>query len=396
MSARILLVLGAFVCAYGLIYYVLARRLLGPWKHAGRLKRVMWALIMLASPLSVAGWMAGRILPRNYWTLALQWVGLSIMGWFFITLFFVLVRDLVFFIAKVVKKRMPSPPSKAGVPDPDRRAILQGTSSLAVAAASAGVSSYGIHTARQTAALRYVDIPIKGLDARLDGLVILQLSDIHVGDTIGRRYVERIVERCQEVDADLIVITGDLVDGEVEELRHDVAPLFELKAPKGVYFVTGNHEYYVDTLSWVDHLRENGFDVLLDEHRVMEHNGAEWVLGGVTDYSAPSIIPNHVSDPEIAFRGAPTTALRVLLAHQPRSYYATKGLEVDLQLSGHTHGGQIWPFTYLVLLQNPFIAGLHRVWGSMWLYISRGTGYWGPPMRVAAPSEITVLTLRKR
>lgn len=393
MSVRILLVLFAFVVAYGLIYYALARRLLGPWKRAGRLKRIMWTLIVLASPLSVAGWMAGRMLPRNHWTLALQWIGLSIMGWFFITLFFVLVRDLGLWIASVIKKLRAAPPSKA--PDPGRRAMLKNTSSLAVAAASAGVSSYGIHTARQTAALRHVDIPIKDLDERLDGLVILQLSDIHVGDTIGRGYVEQIVERCQEVDADLIVITGDLVDGEVEELRHDIAPLFDLRAPHGVYFVTGNHEYYVDALSWIDHLRANGFDVLLDEHRIVQHNGAAFVLGGVTDYSAPSMISAHVSDPHKAFQGAPSKALRVLLAHQPRSYYATKGLGVDLQLSGHTHGGQIWPFTYLVLLQNPFIAGLHRVWGSMWLYISRGTGYWGPPMRVAAPSEITVLTLRK-
>src|SRR5690625_6502187 len=113
------------------------------------------------------------------------------------------------------------------------------------------------------------------------------------------------------------------------------------------------------------------------------------------DYSSPTMVKRHTSDPHKAFEGAPKDGTRVLLAHQPRSYTQTRGLQIDLQLSGHTHGGQIWPFTYLVLFQQPFIAGLHRVWDSTWLYISRGTGYWGPPMRVASPSEITVITLRK-
>lgn len=396
ITLRFLIIVGTAFCIYGLLYVYLARRLLGPWKRATPLRRFLWLLLLLAAPISLLGWFAGRLFDRSLWTVGLQWVGLSIMGWFYISLVLVTVRDVGLWLFRVSRKNATPPPSKAEATGMSRRAFLQKSTSIAVAASAAGVSSAGIRSARKTAALRYVDIPISNLHDDLDGFVILQLSDIHVGDTIGRTYVERIVARCKDVQADLIAITGDLVDGEVDELRHDVAPIFELNAPHGVYFVTGNHEYYVDALSWIDHLRAHNIDVLLDEHRVIAHGDGTLILGGITDYSAPSIIARHVSDPHQAFAGAPSDGTRVLLAHQPRSYTQARGLGVDLQLSGHTHGGQIWPFTYLVLLQQPFIAGLHRIWGSMWLYISRGTGYWGPPMRVASPSEITVITLRKK
>lgn len=396
ISVRAILMVGTAFCIYGLLYAYLARRLLGPWRRGTTLRRTFWVLLLLAAPLSLLSWFAGRLFPRSLWTISLQWVGLSIMGWFYITLVVVTVRDVGLWLFRRLRKPASPPPSKAEDSGISRRAFLQQSTSVAVAASSAGISSYGIRSARKTAALKYVDIPIKGLHEDLEGFVILQLSDIHVGDTIGRRYLERIVKTCRSVDADLIAITGDLVDGDVDELRHDVAPIFELRAPHGVYFVTGNHEYYSGALTWIEHLRAHDIDVLVDEHRVISHGDATLVLGGITDHSAPSIVKRHVSDPRKAFNNAPADGTRILLAHQPISYKKTKGLGVELQLSGHTHGGQIWPFTYLVLLQQPFISGLHRVWDSTWLYISRGTGYWGPPMRVAAPSEITVITLRKQ
>lgn len=395
-TTRAILTLALVLSAYTLLYAYLARRLLGPYRRASSLRKTFWWLLLLAAPLSLLGWFSGRLFPRSIYTIALQWIGLSIMGWFYITLVVVTIRDIALFLYRRFRKSAPPPPSKAEANGVSRRAFLQRTTSMAVVASSGAISSQGIRSARNSAALKYVDIPIADLHPDLDGFVILQLSDIHVGDTIGRRYLERIIARCADVQADMIAITGDLVDGTVEELKHEVEPIFELDAPHGVFFVTGNHEYYSGALEWVRHLQENGLRVLLDEHVVLTHKEAALVVGGITDYSAPSMVKEHVSDPVQAFRGAPTDATRILLAHQPRSYPQAKGLGVDLQLSGHTHGGQIWPFTYLVLLQQPFIAGLHRVLDRTWLYISRGTGYWGPPMRVASPSEITVLTLRRK
>ena len=142
---------------------------------------------------------------------------------------------------------------------------------------------------------------------------------------------------------------------------------------------------------WTALLRTLGLRVLLDEHVVLEHDGAQLVLAGVADFSARHFISAHRSDPRAAMAGAPRGAgLRVLLAHQPRSAEAAADAGFDVQLSGHTHGGQFWPWNLLVKLQQPFVAGLHRL-RSLWVYTSRGTGYWGPPLRLGAPSEITRL-----
>jgi uncharacterized protein len=188
--------------------------------------------------------------------------------------------------------------------------------------------------------------------------------------------------------ADMVAITGDLVDGAMRDLAHHTASLSLLKSRHGAFFVTGNHEYIWGAGPWVRELRSRGLKVLMNEHVVLRHEGATVVVAGVIDYSA-SYFSSQRSDPEAAMHGAPGDAhVRVLLAHQPRSVFAAAEAGFDLQLSGHTHGGQVFPWKYLVRLQQPFIAGLHRV-GNLWLYVSRGTGYWGPPTRLGAPSEIT-------
>jgi predicted MPP superfamily phosphohydrolase len=184
------------------------------------------------------------------------------------------------------------------------------------------------------------------------------------------------------------------VDGSVPELRAHVAPLAELRARHGVFFVTGNHEYYSGVHGWVDELRRLGIRVLHNEHVVLHHGGAPLVLAGVPDYSGHHFDPAHRSDPAAALAGAPEGAPRVLLAHQPRTAPAAAKAGFDLQLSGHTHGGQFWPWNHFVRLQQPFTAGLHRM-GKLWVYVSRGTGYWGPPKRFGAPSEITLLRLKQ-
>lgn len=400
---RTLLLLAAFSASagfYALLHYWLGRRLISPIRSAQGWQRWAWGAIAFAMLLGLAGLTVGRITPRTPLVNVVQWTGLIAMGWMTITVGLVVIRDILWGVFSLIERFLRTAQAEA---DPEsqaelesRRRFLRGASSLAVIGASGVMAGNGVRSARETAALRYVDIPISGLDPALDGMTILQLSDVHVGDTIRRAYFQRIVDRSMTVGADLIVITGDLVDGTVDQLRDDVQPITALNAPLGVHFITGNHEYYSGPLEWIEHLRDLGVRVLLDEHVVLEHQGAPFVLAGVTDYTAPRMVQGHVSDPRKAFEGAPEDVLRILLAHQPRDYAAAKDLGVHLQLSGHTHGGQIWPFGILVPLQQRFVAGLHRVWGSMWLYISRGTGYWGPPMRVGAPSEITVLTLRRR
>jgi predicted MPP superfamily phosphohydrolase len=227
----------------------------------------------------------------------------------------------------------------------------------------------------------------------LQGFSIAQISDIHVGSQIKRKHVEAIVEAVNGLKADVIAITGDLVDGSVQDLRRHVAPLSGLSARYGVFLVTGNHEYYSGERAWTAEFRRLGLRVLLNEHVVVRHKGASVVLAGVTDFSAHHFDPAQRSDPAAALSGAPPEAVaRILLAHQPRSATAAADAGFDLQLSGHTHGGQFWPWNLFVRFQQPFTAGLHRL-KHLWVYISRGTGYWGPPNRFGAPSEITLLKL---
>jgi uncharacterized protein len=189
-----------------------------------------------------------------------------------------------------------------------------------------------------------------------------------------------------------VAITGDLVDGSVKELARHVAPLADLKSRHGSFFVTGNHEYYSGVHGWVEELQRLGLRVLHNEHVVLRHQGAELVLAGVPDHTGHHFDAQHRSDPEAALRGAPPGVPRVLLAHQPRTAPAAAAAGFDLQLSGHTHGGQFLPWSLFVPLQQPYTAGLHRL-GRLWIYVSRGTGYWGPPKRIGAPSEIAELRL---
>jgi hypothetical protein len=227
----------------------------------------------------------------------------------------------------------------------------------------------------------------------LHGFTIVQISDIHIGSTIKREYLAAIVDAVNDLEPDLIAVTGDLVDGSVGQLARHTAPMAGLAARHGAYFVTGNHEYYSGAGAWVAELRRLGLSVLLNEHVVLRHAGAAVVVAGVTDYGAHHFDAAHRSDPAAALAGAPTdAAVKVLLAHQPRSAFAAAPAGYHLQLSGHTHGGQFLPWNFFVRLQQPFTAGLHRL-DALWVYVSRGTGYWGPPKRLGAPSEITRLRL---
>jgi predicted MPP superfamily phosphohydrolase len=213
---------------------------------------------------------------------------------------------------------------------------------------------------------------------------------LHVGSTIKRDFVQSLVPPINDLEPDLIVLTGDLMDGSVTHLRYDVAPLRYLKSRYGNYFVTGNHEYYSGLNQWLREIHHLGFALLINEHRMIQHANSRIILGGVTDYSQKR--GSHASDPVASIKHAPTADIKILLAHQPLSVYKASAAGYDLQISGHTHGGQYFPWSELVALRQPFVSGLYRHENS-WVYVSDGTGYWGPPLRIGTQSEITLIQL---
>ena len=312
-----------------------------------------------------------------------MWAGLIAIGAFSTLLVLTMLRDgvllIVYLTVALFDARLPL------------AAIVQ-SSAWAVPLLTVGLTAIGYHNARRVAAVRHVDVPIEGLPVPLAGFRIAQITDLHVGPTIGREHVEAVVEAVNALDADLIAITGDLVDGTVRQLSTHTAPLARLSARHGTFFVTGNHEYYSGVRPWIGELRRLGVNVLLNEHVVIEHQGAPLVVAGVTDFSAHHFEPQHRSDPHAAIAGAPSDAAKVLLAHQPRSALQAATAGFHLQLSGHTHGGQFVPWNWFVRFQQPFTAGLERL-GHLWVYTSRGTGYWGPPKRIGAPAEIACVRL---
>jgi len=242
--------------------------------------------------------------------------------------------------------------------------------------------------------VRRVDIPIEGLDARLEGVRIVQISDLHVGQSIGRRYVARVARMANELAADLVALTGDFVDGPVARLGPEIAPLAALRAPGGVFFITGNHEYYSGAEEWIEHFRGLGWRVLLNAHEVVAIRGARLLVGGVVDPAA-RMTKGAVNVPraDLAAGKEEDAAARILLAHNPKLAPQGAAAGFDLQLSGHTHAGQFFPWTLAVrMIHAPHAAGLSRE-GRMWVYVSAGTGSWGPPIRLGTEPELTLIRL---
>ena len=353
----------------------------------------LWVLLLLSTLLLPMGFL-GRRIARPVLSNVLTWLGLLCMGLGSSLFVLALLREVALLAAPGFEWLWPSVFSVAAV------ASFRVDTALMVPLLGLLVTLWGFSNARRTAAVVKVDVPIANLPAALQGFRIAQISDIHLGPTIKGPYLQRIVARVNSLDADLVAITGDLVDGSVAELRDDVLPLVDLTSTHGSFFVTGNHEYYSGVHGWIDTLRGLGVRVLMNEHVLIHHHHdakdpepVTMVVAGVTDFGAHHFDKAQRSDPALAMNGAPVDAVfKLLLAHQPRSAQAAMQAGFDLQLSGHTHGGQFWPWNHFVRWQQPFTAGLHRL-QSLWVYTSRGTGYWGPPKRFGAPSEITLLRL---
>jgi len=338
------------------------------------------ALLAISSALVPAGLFAAS-LRRSRWGALLTWASLTAMGLFSSLLVLTFARDLLLLVLTLAgPAQMPA----------IARASAYGVPLLALA-----VTVIGVINARRLARVKTVEVPLAGLPAALDGYTIVQVSDIHVGPTIKRGYLNAIVNRVNALAGDAIAITGDLVDGSVAQLALHTAPLQRLAARDGVFFVTGNHEYYSGAREWIAELRRLGLTVLMNEHVLRERDGAVLMIAGVADFTAHHYVAQHRSDPHQAAAGAPPgLAAKILLAHQPRTAPEAADAGFDLQLSGHTHGGQLWPWNLLVPLQQPYVAGLNRL-RQLWVYTSRGTGYWGPPVRFGAPSEISRIVLRR-
>lgn len=267
---------------------------------------------------------------------------------------------------------------------------LQAALIVALGFAAAG---RGLREVRRGPELRRETVELPRWPAALDGFRIVQISDVHIGPMRDRRFAREITERVNALEPDLIAVTGDLVDGPVAHLADEVAPFAELRAKHGVFFVTGNHDYYSGADPWLEHVRKLGMRPLRNERVEIRANGAAFDLAGVDDHRGYLFGPGHGEDVPKALAGRNPSRPVVLLAHDPSTFRSASQHDVDLQISGHTHGGQLWPFGYVVRLVVKYVAGEYQR-GRSRLFVSRGTGFWGPPMRLGAPPEVVEIVLR--
>lgn len=329
----------------------------------------------------------------------LVWSGYLGVGFLSFVFTYVVIRDLMCLpvsafnmlktgIFKSGRKKAASNP----IENPSRRGFLINSMNYGILATAALSTGYGIAEAKQTPDIKALPVRIPLLPPEFEGFRIVQITDLHVSPTFGRSCVEEIVATVNSLDADIVALTGDLVDGTVEQLAYSVAPLKQIRSALGNYFVTGNHEYYSGVIEWIPEIERLGFSVLLNEHRIVTRGRASLLLAGVTDHRGGSFFASHRSDPQKALQAAPQEIIKILLAHQPKSIFDASRAGYDLQISGHTHGGQFFPWNLVIGLLQPYVSGLHTHANTQ-IYVSRGTGYWGPPVRVGSPSEITLIKL---
>jgi predicted MPP superfamily phosphohydrolase len=367
--------------------YVWARLVLAPaWPSPGfELGTAFFLLAWLSIPFTLS--LARRLSPP--WASIAAWPGYAWLGSSFLLLVSVGAVDLVRALTAVASWGLGGAHPVAG------DELEQARRWAAAAAVLGGTLVLSALWLGRRVSVRRVQVPLGKLPAGMHGTTIVQLSDVHVGPTIGKRFLSRVVEKVNALEPDVIAITGDLVDGSVLRLAPHVAPLGRLRARHGVFFVTGNHEYYSGAEEWCAHLAGLGVRVLRNERVRIGTEGESYDLAGVDDFAGRHFGRGHGADIGRALAGRDESREVVLLAHQPRAVVEAERAGVGLTISGHTHGGQIWPFNFLVRLQQPVTSGLAR-FGRSLIYVSNGTGYWGPPMRLGSPAEITQLVLEAR
>lgn len=377
---------GVLALIFGLITFALHRRLvratgLGrPWSTVADV-----ALAILAA-LAFIGLTTGRLFDPG-WARAPAFVGLVWVATVFYLILGLLVVGLISVVLRVVG-RLRGSDRRAGINTVRRRTIRIGTAIVVVG--SVAIVGYGVVEAARPQ-VTHTDVPMAGLPPQFDGTRIALISDLHVGPARGRGLVQQVVDDVNAQNPDLIVIAGDLTDGTVAQVADDLAPLAELSAPLGVYGVSGNHEFYFDDGgAWLDEWERLGITTLRNERTEIAVDGATIDLAGVHDETAPA---PYEPDLDAALAGRDPNRFVLLAAHEPLQALDASDAGVDLQLSGHTHGGQMWPIRYLVPLQQPTVEGLDQV-ADTTIFTTRGAGAWGPPVRVGAPPEISMLTLQ--
>ncbi len=395
-------VLLAMLILHGYLWWRLVRSTTRP----GRARRWLTLLTVVLTLLPAAA----VVLRREDSPVAtvVGWVGFSWLGIAFYAFLALLVLEPVRWAARFVRPRRarrdgavaPDDGTTAPgreeheVPDPSRRVFVARGLALTAGAVALGTAGAGAYLANSGPVVRRVPVTLPGLAPALDGLRIVTFTDGHLSSMNGGRRFERLVEAVNAQRPDVVAIVGDLVDGEVTALREEAAPLADLVSEQGVFFVTGNHEYFVDTTAWLRHLPTLGIQVLRNERVPIVRGGASFDLAGIDDRTAAgSGLPGHGADLDAALDGRDDAVPVVLLAHQPWMVDQASAAGVQLQVSGHTHGGQLWPFDYAIRLDQPAVEGLSR-FGDTQLYVSTGAGLWGPPMRIGARPEVAVIELR--
>ncbi|KUI35321.1 metallophosphatase [Mycobacterium sp. IS-1496] len=388
-----LLILAAILA---LIHLYVWKRLVKDTTRPGRARRILTAVLLGLFGLLFAA----LILPRVIGVRESAWFAWPGYLWFGLAAYLLLTLLVLEPVRLAFRGwvRRPTPEPEPDVAQPDspsspvnRRLFLARAGAAAAGAASVGLVGFGAATAVGPPNVLNVPVRLRRLDPAFAGFRVAVVSDVHLGPLAGRAHTERIVRMVNEAQPDLVAIVGDLVDGTVAELGAAAEPLRDLASREGTFFVTGNHEYFVDdTASWLRELERFGVQALRNENTVIRRGGAAFDLAGVNDLAGESA--NEPPDLDRALAGLGADRPTVLLAHQPVLVSEAAARGVDLQLSGHTHGGQMWPFHYAVNAVQPSLAGLSTV-GDTQLYVTRGAGFWGPPVRIGAPPDITVLSL---
>ncbi|MCV7282101.1 metallophosphoesterase [Mycolicibacterium flavescens] len=371
-----------------LMHLYLWLRLVRDTTRAGRLRWVLTGVLLALAAVLVAALM----LPRVVGPAEAGWFAWPGYLWFGLAAYLFLAL-LVLEPVRLILRRRARRETRCEAADLTRRLFLARAGAAVAGVTSVAVVGYGTVRAVGPPDVLQVPVRLRGLDPALRGFRIAVVSDIHLGPLAGRAHTERLVSMINEADADLVAIVGDVVDGTVDQLGSAAAPFKDLVSREGTFFVTGNHEYFVDdTMSWLRELERLGVQPLRNENTPIRRGGAVLNVAGVNDLAGRRY--DDGPDFDRALAGVHPDGPTVLLAHQPVQVEQAAARGVDLQLSGHTHGGQMWPFHYLVRAEQPSLAGLSTVDGTQ-LYVTRGAGFWGPPVRVGAPPDITVLTLER-
>ena len=316
-------------------------------------------------------------------------IGYTSLGFFTLSFTLLLAKDFLFQFFYLVNSFF----NDQQIVDESKRNFIKKSVSIGIIGLTGSATAYGFYKARKGPQVIKEDIFLKNLPPEFENYKIAQISDLHVGPTIKRPYVEKVFDTIANVNPDMLAVTGDLVDGSVENLRSDLEPFKDMIAKDGTFFVTGNHEYYSGVDRWLDETDRLGMSNLVNSKTMIKKQGSEICIAGITDFRAHQIKGSHRSNPKQALDNVRNNVPKIVLAHQPNSIYLVHDAGADLQLSGHTHGGQFVPFNFPTKLANAYLAGLHDHKGTQ-IYVNRGTGYWGPPLRLGIPSEITEITLK--